>query len=146
MQFELNVSHRNCVAHTSHNEKRGAESQHLGLAWRWMAQAVQVVATGAGHATEGGERRKERAMRGARQLGGSASRAGSERLSSLSPGLAARMESWRGRCLQLTASWASAQEARSPCPSCHPSFSGLKGKCSIYKPLTSRDLAATVWL
>lgn len=25
-------------------------------------------------------------------------------------------ESWRGRCAQLTASWASAQEARSPCP------------------------------
>lgn len=28
----------------------------------------------------------------------------------------ARTESWRGRCTQLTASWARAQEARSPCP------------------------------
>lgn len=26
------------------------------------------------------------------------------------------MESWRGRCTQLTASWASTQEARPPCP------------------------------
>ena len=30
------------------------------------------------------------------------------------------MESWRGRCAQLTASWASTQEARPPCPLMQP--------------------------
>lgn len=37
-------------------------------------------------------------------------------------------------------------EAEPPSPLMHPSFSGLRGKCSIYKPPTSGDLAAAGWL
>lgn len=43
---------------------------------------MKVVATEACHATEGGERRKEKAKQGAGQMGGSAGRAGSACLSS----------------------------------------------------------------
>lgn len=60
-----------------------------------------------------GERRAER---GWGQWEGNTGQGRSEHLSSISLAWQARKKTWRGRCPQLTASRASAQEARLPCP------------------------------
>lgn len=63
------------------------------------------------HSTGGRAKRKERGQEEYRELG-----VPHTSVSPNGPALAGGMESWRGRYTQLTASWASAQEARLPCP------------------------------
>lgn len=81
---------------------------------------MKVVATETCHGTGGRGRGKEKGPKEEwGQLEGNTSKGAHKQVSTCllsAQAWQAWMESWRGRCTQLTASWASAQGARLPCP------------------------------
>lgn len=93
-----------------------------------MAQKIKVVARETCHSTGGRGKEKAKGPGGVGVGAWKGIQARERASSCLLSGLAWKvwMESWRGRCTQLTASWASTQEVRLPCPLMLPIFLRFK--------------------